>query len=716
MANPAKLSFSIRLDGTKQAPTELNGYLFDAKDRFIGSKPVNSDGRLDLEVAAESLPRARVFVAPQDATIKEPTIESMRRLGAYEPPLRLLPERLHEILIPKDIFDRWPLCMCRVTGRVVRPIEINGAIHEMPVCHARVHVCEVDPRPLIFRKIPDLQIFKLRDELLRLTRPEWPIPRPFPEPDPRKLSSRDKLRIGAEQPMLDAALPFGSMMEPLAAADREILAKMPATEMYVPPAVREALAVSTPNAIRDVLGLHAEALMPILCRWPWIWKHLKHDEIAVVETDEYGRFEARYFYNCKGDHPDIYVWVEFSIGETWTAVYKPPVSCSTRWDYKCGSEIIVRVTDPRVPWCGGQQQLPGAQIAVLTIGNGINVRQIDRASGFAPGGAPFGGSLEPTVIFGDDVHAIATHYRWSYARVASDGSVGAPTIVDGDVGRHYATFNSEGHLIIKSFNLGPDPAVSSQILYKIPPKNPPSGSWAPQTNARANTASAYFVTGTPHDIDYKLIEDGLYQLTLELFNVVGTTVTKVNGLQFKVPTLGQNAPFPTNADVPLEAAPNDYLVKNASNQVTGFTLRLLVDNNKCEAILYPVEVPGSTQECGFITYGAATMATMSFRASHPHNYAHFGFRVIRGSCEVSNDSGLRVGANHLSGYQLDGLDYDHAVTIADLTKPLPPHCPTACTRAAFAQYLTVTAMAVDGWGGLRYLDAGAIAAFALSPN
>ncbi len=49
------------------------------------------------------------------------------------------------------------------------------------------------------------------------------------------------------------------------------------------------------------------------------------------------------WYLCVGDHPDLYFWVEYSIGGAWTTMYHPPVRCNTYWDYACGSEVTIRV-------------------------------------------------------------------------------------------------------------------------------------------------------------------------------------------------------------------------------------------------------------------------------------------------------------------------------------------------------------------------------------
>ena len=66
-------------------------------------------------------------------------------------------------------------------GRVVRPVLIGGVLHDMPVCNARVHICEVDRLWWLIPRLPDPIINRIRDEILEQI--EWP-PRPIPIPDP----------------------------------------------------------------------------------------------------------------------------------------------------------------------------------------------------------------------------------------------------------------------------------------------------------------------------------------------------------------------------------------------------------------------------------------------------------------------------------------------------------------------------------------------------
>jgi hypothetical protein len=92
--------------------------------------------------------------------------------------------RFDRIDIPGVVIDFWPFCFCWVRGRVVRQSD-NRA-----VCNARVHICEVDRIPWLITRLPDLELLRLRDDLLEIIRnPPIPKPRPIPDPDPGPLRS-----------------------------------------------------------------------------------------------------------------------------------------------------------------------------------------------------------------------------------------------------------------------------------------------------------------------------------------------------------------------------------------------------------------------------------------------------------------------------------------------------------------------------------------------
>jgi hypothetical protein len=721
------IEFAVPVDGRPEQPIAARGYLFDGRGRLLAQAPL-VDGRVALDVDAASLRRARLVLAPADAGLPAaPGLETLRRLGAYEPPMTLTPDiKRYEIKpLPPEIWKRWLLCRCLVQGTVVRPVTVGPRTLDMPVCHARVHICEVDPWPLLIAKIPDLHLLRVREELLHPRPDPGPIRRVAPGLRASLLRLETSAREGDAEALKMAALDLSpELLEELAPTQPELVAAAmrpgaPAvTEL--PAELRAALQSESPPVLRAALERHLDALVPHMCRWPWIWPLLRYDEITVVETDPHGRFAAQVLYPCAGDKPDIYVWVEFSIGGTWTPVYRRPVACATLWNYACGKEITIRITDPRVPWCGDLPEMPGTEIGVLTVGNAINVRQID-ADGLAPGGKPLGGSLEPTVWFGAGLLAAGvTHYRWSYRRML-DATTPAEDwhACDAFVGRHYGVITPSG-LLFKVYKVGPDDAVTGDTLFHIPPVPPPAGVWAPQVNARSNTASAYLVTGVP---GARQVPDGRYELKLELFRVAGGAVTKATGLDFRVPPAALAAPFPPDVEIAFEAAPESYLLRAADGAVEAFVLRVFVDNSPCIAAIYPTSVPGSTQECGFITFPlAATHAGLGFLAAHPRGHGDFAFDVIRGSCAVGAAGATgKTGSSPVGAFTLDaGGIYRASLPFAALLGPLaapPSTCAASCRRAAFAEHLHVYARATDGWSArLDYLDAHAVVAFALNPG
>jgi hypothetical protein len=234
-----------------------------------------------------------------------------------------------------------------------------------------------------------------------------------PQPDPPRQAD---LSSSLEQVALN----------PQPCSPREMVLAAQAVELSG--TARLALQSASTPVVRQTLLDNLELVRPFICIWDWLWPYFcVCDEIAVVTTDHTGRFDTTFWYQCFGDHPDLYFWVEYCIGGVWTTVYHPGVCCNTYWNYVCGSDVTLRVTDPRVPWCGDDPILPGKQVAILSIGRNISMTEIQRqaagaSEGLTTAGQPMGGSLEPHVWFGDGLLAAGiTHYRWSYRRLGSSG-------------------------------------------------------------------------------------------------------------------------------------------------------------------------------------------------------------------------------------------------------------------------------------------------------
>ena len=740
------LKFTSGFEGKPETELTVVAYVFDQRGALIASAPVKKN-QVQIEIKDDGPRPSRLFFASPSPSVpasrdKSITLDDMERLRAYEPMWSFDPKRSdYELLpIPEIHWKWWLWCSCRVRGTVVRPVVIGGEHHEMPVCHARVHVCEVDRLYLLIPRLPDDIIRRIRDELLELI--ELPIPRP-PEPDPplfrfnaaiRDLSARNVAKMQTAAMAPQARL--------LQAGARVMLNPQPlppkAALTDAPFALKTGLASASVNIIRQTLLDNLVLIRPYLCYWPWLWPYFyRCDEVAVIDTDSQGRFDTTIWYLCAGDHPDLYFWVEYSIGGMWTTVYHPPMRCNTYWDYACGSEVTIRVTDPRVPWCGDPNPLPGKQVAVMLIGNGVSMPEIQRASagvneGLTSAGEPFGGSLEPHVWFGDALIASGiTHYRWSYRRLTlADGvtaSVGGWHAMDKDVVRHYAEVLADSTLSFKPFLLGPDPAFAGQNLFKIRPVSPPlnpgavSSSWAPEVDARENTASAFFLS---HLLDGGNPETGAgkYELKLELFKSDGSAVNlSTEGVLLKVPTsAGPFGPGTVNTELvahspALPGDMEDRVIRDGAGKIVAFRLVLRVDNNHCEAEIYPVSVDGhAADDCGFTQYHDKTSsdAYVSFKARHPNNFATFSFTIARGSMGVVETASGSVSSNPstVGGYARSAASvYSNNVPVADLLG--------TCSKAAFAENLHVDALATDGWYTLDYLDADAVpVAFALEPE
>ncbi len=750
------LKLKISFEGEPGKEISVTAYAFDREGTLLASAPVK-EGQTQLDLGEAQAKRARILIGPSLEGKREhpPGISMMERLHAYEPKFIFDPQTdVYELLpIPEVYWKWWLWCRCRVRGKVVKPVTIHGVTTDMPVCHARVHICEVDPLFLIIPRLPDSIIDRLRRELIIAVEQPFPWP-PEPDPgpifryDPGELDPSPESIARMNQPLPEMSTqgvdvsgtmatpmpepPAGQFLNlaqtgPESAATRVMFNPQPeppalmarSVTATLPPETRAALLSISMPTVKQALIANVDLIRPYLCWWPWIWPYLYTcDEIAVLETDSQGRFETDIWYPCAGDHPDLYFWVEFCIGGTWTTVYHPPIRCSTHWNYACGSEVIIRITDPRVPWCGDPPSLPGRQVAVMTIGNKVSLHEIQGVmaganQGLTADGRPFGGRLEPHVWFGQDdlIAAGITHYRWSHRRM--DG-VDTWHAMDRQVVRHYAVIEPAPPytLTFIPFVLGPDPAFPTQNLFKIQPKDPPAGSygWAPMVDARENTASAFLLSHLLEGGDAAAAA-GKYELKLELFNSAGNLINLTDeGVALKVPTT--DAPFGPGT-VPTVPAPPEHVIPDGSGKVVGFRMVVHIDNNPCEAIIYPTSVGGnSAGPCGFINYPPGADAHISFKARHPHDFATFNFGLYRGSAGEILDVSGSVGDSPINGFVRSAASvFSRDVPVTALVDA----CPGGA--AAFAETLHVYALATDGWSILQYLDAHAVPkAFALQPS
>jgi hypothetical protein len=815
---PKQLRFTVGFDKKPETEVEVVAYAFERGGRLLASAPVKA-GQVELPLleAVAAGRGVRLLLAPPfapEGEKREPTPADLEQMHAYEPAFKADPKKqAYELLpIPYEIWKWWLKCKCRVRGKVVKPVVINGFVVDKPVCEARVHICEVDMLWVMIPKLPDPLIVRLRDDLIReLQKPphipdpdpegfHWPPPLPdpprlFPRPEPAAdISTQSNLpgtvgraTWGAFDPQpeppgklfrIEGWVGLNPQPEPPVPPDwwRQRIGMMglnpassligkvalnpqplpPKTTMeQLPAAVQSALLSPSLVQVRKALVENAKLIQPYLCLWPWLHPYICHcDEVAVVESGDGGIFDTVITYPCFGDKPDLYFWVEYLIDGVWTTVYRPwRICCYTYWDYACGSEVTIHVTDPRVPTCEEVPDLPGLMVTVTTIGNGVSMSEIQKASdakpGFTTAGEPFAGTLELRMDL-SRTNLIAKgikYYRWSYRRLTQGDATTAvsdtPHPMTYPVNRFYKTLvpNPTPPPVMKPYyptdQMGPDSAFPGQYLFRIQPANPPAPGieWS-VLNEHVDLAHAYFQTGDLYESDGVTPAAGKYELTLELFKSDGSLVnwSHPTGAPGEPPIdafMSSNAaPFMPPVGMTTVPAPSENLVKMGGD-VWGFKMVLYVDNTRCEAEIYDTWADIITKKagpCGFIRFDhrGTSQAHLSFKARQAFDHAWFRFRVDKGSSgdvqeacadwdAVSHAASFApVGSLVVNGFGRDPSSvFSKAVGVATLLDANGFNC----NEAAFAETLDVHAIATDGYQRAWWLDADGIPkAFALSPT
>lgn len=753
-----RVTFQVSTESRPDFDRPLVAFAFDRNGSLLDRADVKS-GKVTLGIPEKGRAHARVFVAPAADELDAAglTADRLARLGAYEPVLLGDDGLLDRIRIPGDLIDIWPFCFCWVRGRVVRSSDGR------PVCDARVHICEADRIPRWILELPELDILRLRDDLIDVLRnPPIPLP-PVPEPDPfppfpgpgpdpapferalfRLSSPGQAVGFNPQPEPPGSAAGFNPQPEPPGSRvgfnpqpePPKLIGPMfrprPTLEpIEIDPGLRASLLSPSSDVVRRALAGSWTLLVPWLCHWPWWWWRFRCDEVAVRTTDAQGRFEAIVFYPCGGDRPDLYFWVEYDFGGGFETVHRPPLPCNIHWDYACGTEVTIQVSDPRIPGCDPEPDLDGCQVVIKSIGNQIAVRELQTSSagpaheGLTAGGRPLGASLELRVDFGRtcliDTKKIP-YYRWSYRRLSGPGGTGGPTSgwtpLSRDVYRHYRVGTS-----YPSEPMGPLPttgpgAAPLPNLFKIRPVDPPTGNEWVVWNEHVDLATAYFDThllpGVPTSGPTSTgpapddTAAGRYELKLELFDETGDLVNWTDeGIDLRIPE--QNAPFGTTTITTEPAPAYNRVVEAGSGDTLGFRMVVRIDNNRCYAEIFPVagDVPPDPA-CGFHEYASLTDdARLSFVARHPNRFATYAFgtrRAAGSNIGAASTSGV-AGEPGTNGFlHTGGFTYEKDVAVGTLLG--------SCDQAAFAETLHVVPMVTNGYStinGYRHDDAAAFA-------
>jgi hypothetical protein len=662
--------------------------------------------------------QAKVYIAPDfpEAQGKRKVNgRLLEKAGAYQPAVKLREGYILDLNRIPDL-ERFRFRLCNITGTVTKTFILDGISKVLPVCNVRVHICEVDPVYFILPHIPDLEIIDIRDRLIDIiVHEKFPIPIPDPWPDP---------------PIPDPIGPIIRFARPMEAKFlKKEQAEMQALSLPIlEDEVISGLSSRSLDMVRQTLQKNYLVLRPYLCLFPRRWPFLyRCDEIAVVTPDCNGRFEHLYFYLENGDKPDIYVWVEANIDGSWETVYKPPKACSTHWNYTCGSDIDIRISDARVKPCECSP-IPGQAVWMKRVNDGVSIRNIRQNSSgsahianaigltqYSSGDyvSPFGSSFPFVVQFGSGFPGGgATHYRWSYRQVKDahlNNVVDALKPLTSSISKWYTyeRINSDGDTVFYtgSFLLGPFPSPTGP-LYKIPHTEAsvdvpaePTAEWNQDTySIGVNSAN---------------LNDGLYEFVFELLDNNGNVVPLDKDVFLVDKKDGEVSNPPDAPTITAFARPENYLLLNGSNKAIGFKFLMRLDNNACFADIRNALVDGAETQtlCGFGQYlnKATSQVTLRFLAGHPHNFAHYGFSVVKGNgnpAGPTNTSGYVTQAH--DGYSVANDDFSKNVPVADMLG--------ICDKAAFAENLYIWATHTNGSWRLNGFDASDTAAFAIEPK
>ncbi len=717
-------------EDTANNTRELRAYLVNAAGiivetaRFEGTEArIKSTGKGDKVYVGAALPEVLPSSKANERTLAD--------MSAYQAVMNFAGSNtIHIQRLPDTIYQFPPFRFCNVTGHVNKNFIINGQTTNLPICNARVHICNVERIfywPIYLQpkfRIPDWVLEELKYKLATVNQPVIKVP-PRPDPGPLREATFTKQNLSLRSLTTKAK----TTVEPSAN-------KLQRIPEYVISDIQSA----TTETIQQSLIQYHDILYPYLCIWPifWPWFYSVQEE-AVVYTDCNGHFDAWLFFIGNNTQENIYTWVEVNINGQWVTVYRPPFPCFTKWNYTCNTNINITLTDTRVLPCACGAEGPGDAFWFRSIGSAAgalhieqspsNTRTIQGAS-FANVGctdilgydyiSPFGSTLNLSVFAGENVYSSGTgvtHFRWRATRVKDESLTDIPPALQSSIILNAADKISREYMVhldtfhYHSFNLDIAPSgAGNNIAFRIPNQN----------IALESSITAAFPGKTPGvdifwrdifwtggSIDSRSLSDGLYRFDLELgtYNGAGTfVITEVDPRTFQI---SQLADLDNSQD-----ATSRYVNMNGA-AARNFTMLVRIDNAHCTADIHDAqlnETGALSGPCGFIIYSDknAQHIHLSFEASHPRNFARFGFNVIKGN--NTENTGIHPGGyvnTSIGDFSLAAGIYSDDVTVASLLGTCPG-------QAAFSENLSVLSIATDGSNRLDSYDASDVNAFALS--
>lgn len=657
-------------------------YAFSDGGRLISQASLDAKGQATLNLpATREATAVRVLIGPASQDKDVPALDELLRRGAIEQHVALRPgEKLPELHVPiyPDLWRYWLIGLCLVKGTVLKRVTRDGVGQDFPVCHATVEIYEVDPLWIVLPKLPPYVIDHLRD-ILAGKQPPVPLPGPGPVEE-------------ASAHQVDAV----SLDALHAAAGNQTL--------------RFAAMSGSAQMFQQTLLDHAALIRPILC---WLYpRFVTMQLIGTAQTDDCGHFARFIFKGYRNpDQPDLYFKVKQRIfGFLDVTLYAPtPIACHTWWNYRCGTEVTLHVTNPLAITCKpcapviagenwvlfndiGNHSLDDIRGSSWSLAASSNVGNV----GLTGDGRPWGGVLMPRLDFDNSLRDSlgVKYYRLSWKQAGEPDS--QYKHLNAAISRHYAQMLGTD-LVLTAYTLGPNVVGSQGNLFEIPPSIPPAGQWS-VADAVEDTINGKFDTTTA--LNGAPILDGLVQLRLELFDASGNPVDiGLLHIDYYVPKDEVAGTIQTILAKDVSLGLGAGLVQGNTMSIT-----LHVNNERCTASIAPPQIGGQGADdcCGVLGYHAdGDNVNLSWQAGHPHGFAWSEFFVKRGYQGVI-DRTAGVGT------------FTEAHTVGELMTTNPaPGCTGECTVAGFGEVLNVHATATNGWGILTNYDASDTRAFVL---
>ncbi|AXF85417.1 hypothetical protein DTO96_101148 [Ephemeroptericola cinctiostellae] len=745
MGSPNVVNLTVDLSqGFEKLDVESNQlHAYTISGKYLGTSSMGG-GQASFDIPSSlDGQKLQFFVGPRLDGAPPPSVESFIRAGAPALSERMLIDnpfiKFVEPIIP---FPLW--CICNVRGRLIKYVTLpDGTVQELPICNARVHVCEVDRIQWLLPKIPDVHIIKLREDILdRLNIIKTPFPPiPIPIPDPEPFFRPQKLLMGGVMPR-GASIVDPSIRLPSSVVTR----KMKLNADFVDKVASHSWDTLNPVEQKislDLLNLESVDLIRNrlldlsayiqlnLCHFPYLWPFLKCTEVSTTMVDHLGHFQATIFHRCS-DQPDLYFWVEQLQNNSWVTVYRPNIWCNVHWNYKCDSEVVINT--PNAEGCEHPNyDVPeGVVLFVLPykVGN-TPIFGEPTAGAVAPVGwvrtdgltnyhysglglvedAPFGGLLD---FYHDDSYYIPLdngfikYYRYSYRRLGAVDWVEMNT----PLARGYRTEYSDRLPTYESYQVGPNTVNDQSSLFEFRPRVPPaaapgstvvvrewlSGNFSEVAARWDTTVTAPPMAGSTPD------HAGTFEVKIEVFGADGVKVFP-SAATFAFLMLNHLDVSQTRLASPFEVVDG------------AFVMKVHVDNNAVVADLpQPTIGSGITDDdCGFLRYTAGQKVNISYTAAHPHDRAVFIFSITRGSHTLGlastaptyiETAALTAPTGSASySYNLVSGTYQAKFLASDLVG--------ACGNAAFAAHLAVYGKVTNGYWPLSN-NASRLIAFALA--